>query len=474
MSIGLAATPFGGRMSVGIAAPINDLLLLRRDLWPGGLDKHQYSTLNLIAQCRTGALGHIEARCWNCGYQELIGSSCGNRHCPLCSGFKQVEWARQVCERLPDVPHFHVVFTVPKEVRELIKCNYAILVSALFRAASRTLHRFFANNLKLLGGFLAVLHTWGSNLIWHPHLHVLVSGGGFNVKKGKWRRCRKTFLFPVKALSKVYRKIMLEALEALEEGNQTMEWPEGWQSQGERKLARAKLKQRSWVIYAKSTLGNTKAAVRYLARYTNRIAISNRRIVECDLQAETIQFQYKDYRDKVGAGGRKKGRKDYKKPRILTMTLSLTAFIRRFAQHIVPPGVRRIRYYGFLSPGRGQPDYAPLSAKTKEGQEQRPKCPKCQSPAWTSKRIPARIEGELAMETIQGVSTRWPQASYSSSLIKVRARASPRLSSNKALEPTSITPSRRAAGPVTGILLASRRPRARTLAGPRFLLGGST
>ena len=473
MCVALPA-PVHDATSIGIAAPINDLLLQRRDLWPGGLDKHQYSTLNLIAQCRTGALGHIEAHCWNCGYQELIGSSCGNRNCPLCSGFKQIEWAKQVCEKLPDVPHFHVVFTVPEEVRELIKCNYAILVSALFSAASQTLHRFFANNLKLLGGFLAVLHTWGSNLIWHPHLHVLVSGGGFDLKRGKWRRCRNRFLFPVKALSIVYRKIMLEALEALEDGKQAIQWPEDWQSEGERKLARAKLKQRSWVIYAKSTLANTRAAVRYLARYTNRIAISNHRILVCDLQAESIEFRYKDYRDKATKGGRKKGRIDYKRPRMSTMTLSLAAFVRRFSQHIVPKGVRRIRYYGFLSPGRGQPNYAPLSAKTKERQEQKPKCPKCESPAWTSKRIHARIGDEQEMETTQGVSTRWAQASYSFSLIKVRARASPRLSSNKALEPTSITRSHRTAGPVTGILLASRRPRARTLAGPRFLLGGST
>jgi len=173
-----------------IEAAVNDILREGRAHWPGGLEPAQCSTLNAVAQCRAGGLGYNYGICQGCDHKEWYASSCGDRHCPKCLGPRQMEWSEGVCRRLPDCPHFHVVFTVPEELHGFFKGNYGLAASLLFQSAAATLKQFQENNWKIKGGFLAVLHTWGSALNWHPHLHVLVSSGGMDLSTGRWKQAR--------------------------------------------------------------------------------------------------------------------------------------------------------------------------------------------------------------------------------------------------------------------------------------------
>lgn len=317
-------------------ATVNDILLRWRDDWPGGLDEKEYSTLNLLAQCRQGSLGFNQVKCQDCHHKEWYASSCGNRHCPNCLGPRQVEWSNKLCERLPDCPHFHVVFTVPRELHEFFEMNYRIAADLLFATAAETLKLFQKNNWKIESGFLAVLHTWGSALNWHPHLHVLVSSGGRHCSTGKWRQARANYLFPVRSMSRVFRAIFLRRIEALEASGEVC-WPAALDSLEARRDWRVRLAGRNWNIFSRATLGNTRAVVRYLARYTSRIAISNQRIKSIDEQERRVTFETKDYRN----GGRKQD-----------ITLSGKSFMLRFSRHLVPRGFRRLRTFGLLAGAR--------------------------------------------------------------------------------------------------------------------------
>jgi hypothetical protein len=342
-----------------------------RDLWPGGLREEQYSTLNLIAHCRHGELGYNQSVCGKCRHREWYASSCGDRHCPMCLGPRQAEWAQKACERLPDCPHFHVVFTVPEELHDFFEANYRIASDLLFAAASETLKTFQRNNWKMDGGFLAVEHTWGSALHWHPHLHVLVGAGGEDLKTGRWKQARRNYLFPVRNMSAVYRGIFLRMIEQLETSAATV-WPADLASVEARRDWRLKLAGRNWNIFSRATLGNTRAVVRYLARYTSRIAISNQRITGVDEQTRTVSFGWTDYRN----GGCKK-----------TMTLAGGEFLRRFTRHLVPKGFRRVRYYGLLAgtacrhreiPG------SPQGSIDEKAEDRTPRrcCPHCGAKEW--------------------------------------------------------------------------------------------
>lgn len=302
-------------------------------LWPGGLEERQYSTLNLVAQCRSGGLGFNHATCQGCERKEWYASSCGDRHCPRCLGSRQLDWSDRVCRRLPDCPHFHVVFTIPEEVHDFFAANYRLAADILFQAAAATLKQFQGNNWKMEGGFVAILHTWGQRLNWHPHLHVLVSSGGMGLGNGRWKQAGRKYMFPVKAMSRVFRGEMLRRIEELD-AEREVEWPEGLESVEERWSWRRRLGRKSWNIFSRPTLRNTRAVVRYLARYTSRIAMSNRRLTGVDREARTVSFKWKDYRD----GGRTK-----------EMTLGIGAFLKRFSMHLVPKGLRRVRYYGLLA-----------------------------------------------------------------------------------------------------------------------------
>lgn len=330
-----------------------------------------YATLNLLAHCRSGALGYNRATCQNCKHSQMLASSCGDRHCPQCLGPRQAAWAQATCQRLPDCAHHHIVFSPPKEVWEVFEANYRILADILFASAAETLQQFQRNNWGCdRGAFFSVLHTWGSQLNWHPHLHVLIAAGAIVLRTGIWKEIRPGYAFPVRAMSRVFKAIFIRKLELLE-ADRTMRWPEELRTVEARRSWRVKLCGRSWNIFIKPTLGNTRAVVRYLARYTSRIAISNRRIIGVDEALRTVTFTYTDYRD----GAKRK-----------ELTLPGGEFIRRFARHLVPKGFRRVRQYGLLC-GRAERfkefEGAPQQSIAEQAPEiQGPTCPHCQGHNW--------------------------------------------------------------------------------------------
>lgn len=310
----------------------------------------------------------------DCRHNEWYASSCGNRHCPNCLGPRQAQWSAKVCERLPDCPHFHVVFTVPEELHDFFELNYRIAADELFGAATETLKLFKRNNWKMEGGFLGVLHTWGRALKWHPHLHVLVSAGGRDLATGRWRQARDNYLFPVRSMSKVFGSIMLRRLESLE-NSKTVRWPAGLESIESRRAWRVRLAGRNWNIFSRSTLGNTRAVVRYLARYTSRIAMSNQRIKQIDEQARTVRFEYKDYKDG---------------DKIKEMTMHGATFMRSFARHLVPKNFRRVRYFGLLAGAKGRNrelEGSPQATLHENAPESpSPKCKNCGGHRWNNMR----------------------------------------------------------------------------------------
>jgi hypothetical protein len=358
-----------------IKATVNDILREWRDLWPGGLGKEEYSTLNVMALCREGSLGFNHARCQDCRHREWYASSCGNRHCPNCLGPRQAEWSEKVCERLPDCPHFHVVFTVPEELHDFFERNYRIAAEELFGAAAETLKTFQQNNWRMEGGFLAVLHTWGRALNWHPHLHMLVSAGGRDVSSGRWRQARDNYLFPVKSMSKVFGAILLRRIDELD-GKAGIDWPEGLDTVEARRAWRVRLAGRHWNIFSRATLGNTRAVVRYLARYTSRIAISNQRITRLDEINRTVSFEWKDYKD----GDKTK-----------EMTMPGATFLRSFSRHLVPRRFRRVRYFGLLAGAKGRhrelPGAPQASIAEKTPTRTRPACQQCGGCHWRYMRL---------------------------------------------------------------------------------------
>jgi len=353
-----------------IKATVNDILREWRDLWPGGLEARQYSTLNLIAHCREGTLGYNTARCGECHHEQWYASSCGDRHCPNCLGPRQAAWSEEVCARLPDCPHFHVVFTVPEELHDFFEENYEVGANELFGAAAETLKLFQKNNWGMEGGFLAVLHTWGRALNWHPHLHALVSAGGRDCVSGAWKAARANYLFPVRSMSKVFGAIFLRRLEALE-CNAEIKWPTELATPEARRNWRVKMAKRNWNIFSRATLGNTRAVVRYLARYTSRIAISNQRIKSLDTEKRTVSFEWKDYKDGQ---------------QIKEMTMEGGTFLRCFARHLVPKGFRRIRYFGLLAGRKNRIEElqgAPQASIGEKAQDPaQPVCTKCGSRHW--------------------------------------------------------------------------------------------
>ena len=333
--------------------------------------------MNLLGHCRQEVFGGMQMACEKCDRVVTIPRSCGNRHCPLCQGTKHLKWCESVCQKLPDVPHFHVVFTLPSTLGDFYLSNFKAASKLHFQALKETLEQFMANNWKLKGGFLAVLHTWGQTLNWHPHVHVLVPGGGFDPESGRWVEVRASYLFAVKALSKVYRAIFLRLLEELEQSTE-IRWPEALQSKEQRLSWRTAMSQESWNVYSRATLGNTRAVVRYLARYTNRVAISNRRIRSFDASTGEVVIDYKDYRDPS-------------RPR--QMSLQFQELVRRFARHIAPQGLRRIRYSGFLNAASRYSEA--LAALPKVGERAVDSfghpCEKCGASNWTLIAIKIRL-----------------------------------------------------------------------------------
>jgi hypothetical protein len=303
----------------------------------------QKKALRDLPACRTAALGgHVE-RCLDCGHQRIAYNSCRNRHCPKCQAQSRAHWLERQAKDLLPVEYHHVVFTLPQEIAELALANRVLMYNLLFQAASATL-REVAANPKRLGasiGALLVLHTWGQNLHHHPHVHGVVTGGGLSCnskgvidKSPRWVACRPGFFLPVRVLSRLFRGKYLDGLRQAHAGGELV-------FQGKLAvLANAKafahwlspLYAKDWVVYAKPPFGGAEQVLKYLARYTHRVAISNHRLLK--LEEGQVTFRYKDYADDR---------------RSKHMTLTAEEFLRRFMQHVLPKQFMKIRHYGLLA-----------------------------------------------------------------------------------------------------------------------------
>jgi Putative transposase/Transposase zinc-binding domain len=298
----------------------------------------QLRVLQALSQCRTAALGGHKRLCDHCGHTEIQYNSCGNRHCPKCQSRAQAAWLAARERELLPTPYCHVVFTVPEPLRPMALHNPQVLYGLLLCTAADTLQTI-ARDPKHLGaeiGFLAVLHTWGQQLHHHPHVHCLVPAGGLARDGSAWVACRSRFFLPVKVLSRVFRRTFLHALDQL--GAQgtlrlvgrchTLQEPRRW-----RRWV-AELRRMEWVVYAKKPLAGPQQVLRYLARYTYRVAITNRRLLT--LEEGKITFRWRDSRH----GSRQR-----------IMALDAVEFLRRFLLHALPHGFQRVRHYGFLANG---------------------------------------------------------------------------------------------------------------------------
>ena len=306
----------------------------------GHVSLDQLKVMTAIERCRTAALGgHVE-RCEKCAHTVIAYNSCRNRHCPKCQAAAAREWlAEREAELLP-VPYFHVVFTLPARIADIAYQNKAVIYDLLFKASSETMLTIAADP-KHLGariGILSVLHTWGSALTHHPHVHMIVPGGGFSLDASRWVSCRPLFLLAVPVLSELFRGLFLDKLRAAYRAGALQFFGKHARLIDPRAFAAylAPLWNTKWVVYCKRPFGGPKEVLRYLARYTHRVAISNRRLIACDQKGVT--FKWKDYR--------LKGPERYQ-----VMTLATYEFIRRFLMHVLPAGFHRIRYYGLLASG---------------------------------------------------------------------------------------------------------------------------
>src|SRR5450830_1876034 len=310
----------------------------------GHVSLDQMKVMSAIERCRTAALGGHVARCEDCPHTVIAYNSCRNRHCPKCQGTAAKEWlAAREADLLP-VPYYHVVFTLPAQISDIAYQNKAVIYDLLFKAAAETLITIAADP-KHLGariGLTSVLHTWGSAMTHHPHLHIIVPGGGSAPYVHHWISCRPSFFLPVRVLSRLFRRLFLDKLIAAHEagrlkffGNHaTLVKRDAFTTY----LASAR--KAEWVVYAKRPFGGPEAVLAYLSRYTHRVAISNSRLIALD--GKGVTFKWKDYRAK----GRERAK---------VMTLASDEFIRRFLIHVLPHGFHRIRHYGlFASAGRAE------------------------------------------------------------------------------------------------------------------------
>jgi hypothetical protein len=296
----------------------------------------QRRVMTAIELCRTAALGgHLE-QCDHCGHQRNAYNSCSDRHCPKCQSFARFKWLVDRQAELLNTQYFHVVFTLPQQIATIAYQNKRELYGILFRATAQTLLTIAADP-KHLGaeiGFFAVLHTWGSNLLHHPHLHCVVTGGGLSANGSQWISCRDGFFLPVGVLSRLFRRLFLEylvkafdaaklhffsSLESLRDQSSFLDYL-------------APLRETEWVVYAKRPFAGPEQVLDYVGRYTHRVAISNNRLL--DIAEDKVTFRYKDYRHDAQQK---------------TMTVEAEEFIRRFLLHVLPEGFQRIRYYGFLA-----------------------------------------------------------------------------------------------------------------------------
>ena len=306
----------------------------------GHVSLGQLRAISAIKACRTAALGGHVARCEGCPHTSIAYNSCRNRHCPKCQGSAAREWLAEREAELLSVPYYHMVFTVPAPVADLAYQNKEVIYDILFRASAETMLTIAADP-KHLGariGITSVLHSWGSAMTHHPHVHMIVPGGGISLDGTRWVSCKPGFFLPVRVLSRLYRRLFLEMLIAAHKADR-LQFFNGHAALADFKTFAAwvsALRQIEWVTYAKRPFGGPEPVLAYLSRYTHRIAISNRRLVAWDDTGVT--FKWKDYR--------LQGPDRYK-----TMTLAVGEFIRRFLMHVLPKRFHRIRHYGLFANG---------------------------------------------------------------------------------------------------------------------------
>jgi hypothetical protein len=304
----------------------------------GHVSLGQLQVMSAIESCRSAVLGgHVE-RCEDCGHSRIAYNSCRNRHCPKCQGAAAADWlAAREADLLP-VGYFHVVFTLPAEIAPLAYQNKAVVYDLLFRTAAETLLTIAADprHLGARIGITAVLHSWGSAMTHHPHVHMIVPGGGISLDGTRWVHCRPGFFLPVRVLSKLFRRLFLSKLADAHAAGQLQFFADLAGLSDRRAFAAflAPLRRKNWFVYAKPPFAGPQSVLAYLSRYTHRVAISNSRLIALDEAGVT--FRYKDYR--------RNGSERYR-----TMTLEAGEFIRRFLLHVLPKGFHRIRHYGLLA-----------------------------------------------------------------------------------------------------------------------------
>jgi hypothetical protein len=326
-----------------VSPEVADIFRVHGPAWrraqAGHLSLGQLKVMSAIERCRTAALGGHVARCEKCDHTHIAYNSCRNRHCPKCQGAAAKEWlADREAELLP-VPYYHVVFTLPAPLADLAYQNKAAIYAILFKATAETLITIAADP-KHLGariGLTAVLHTWGSALTHHPHVHCIVPGGGLS-PDSDWVSCRPGFFLPVRVLSRLFRRLFLEQLAAAHEAGRLRFFGAHAPLAERHAFAAylAPLRKVEWVVYAKRPFAGPQAVLAYLSRYTHRVAIANSRLIAFDDNGVT--FRWKDYRAKG-------------QERMKVMTLASDEFIRRFLIHVLPSGFHRIRHYGLFANG---------------------------------------------------------------------------------------------------------------------------
>ena len=300
----------------------------------------QLKVMSAIESCRTAALGGHVARCEDCAHTLIAYNSCRNRHCPKCQGAAAKEWlADREADLLP-VPYYHVVFTLPAPIGNIAYQNKAVIYDLLFKASAEALVTIAADP-KHLGarvGITSVLHTWGSAMTHHPHVHMIVPGGGVSLDGSRWVSCRPGFFLPVRVLSRLFRRLFLQKLVAAHGAGRLQFFGDHAALADPQAFAAhlAPLRRCEWVVYSKRSFGGPEAVLAYLSRYTHRVAIANSRLIAFD--GNGVTFKWKDYR----AEGRERQK---------TMTLAIDEFIRRFLIHVLPHGFHRIRHYGLFASG---------------------------------------------------------------------------------------------------------------------------
>ncbi|MDP5360550.1 MAG: IS91 family transposase [Paracoccaceae bacterium] len=317
----------------------------------GHVSLSQLKAMSAIEACRTEALGGHVAGCAECGHHHIAYNSCKNRHCPKCQGPAARDWMAARAEDLLPVEYFHVVFTLPAEIAQIAFWNKKAVYGLLFKASAQTVMTIAADPKRMGArvGMTSVLHTWGSALTHHPHIHMIVPGGGLSPDGAKWVACKPGFFLHVRVLSRLFRRLFLDGLMELHRTGQLVFFGdlEGVATADAFKAWLAPFRKTEWVVYAKPPFGGPEAVLAYLSRYTHRVAISNSRLVSAD--AQTVTFRWKDYR--IKSGDRQK-----------VMRLATPEFIRRFLIHVLPDGFHRIRHYGLLASAKRKANITKIRA----------------------------------------------------------------------------------------------------------------